>query len=33
MGEQPSLSKRPVPEYPGGVLVGFKPDAWAAALG
>ena len=33
MVEQPSLIKRPVLEYPGGVLVGFKPDAWAAALG
>jgi Spx/MgsR family transcriptional regulator len=32
MVEQPSLIKRPVLEYPGGVLVGFKPDAWAAAL-
>lgn len=33
MVEQPSLIKRPVLEYPGGVLVGFKPDAWAVALG
>jgi Spx/MgsR family transcriptional regulator len=33
MVEQPSLIKRPVLEYPGGVLVGFKADAWAAALG
>jgi Spx/MgsR family transcriptional regulator len=33
MVEQPSLIKRPVLEYPGGLLVGFKPDAWAAALG
>ena len=33
MVEQPSLIKRPVLEHPGGVLVGFKPDAYAAALG
>lgn len=33
MVEQPSLIKRPVLEHSGGVLVGFKPDAWAAALG
>jgi len=33
MVEQPSLIKRPVLEHPGGLLVGFKPDAWAAALG
>lgn len=33
MLEQPSLIKRPVLEYPGGVLVGFKPEAWASALG
>ena len=33
MVEQPSLIKRPVLAYPGGLLVGFKPDAWAAALG
>ena len=32
MVEQPSLIKRPVLEYPGGVLVGFKPEDWAAAL-
>ena len=29
---QPSLIKRPVVEYPGGVLVGFKPDIYAKAL-
>lgn len=33
MVEQPSLIKRPVLEYPGGVLVGFKPDIYASALG
>ena len=29
---QPSMIKRPVLEYPGGVLVGFKPDAYARIL-
>jgi arsenate reductase (glutaredoxin) len=29
---QPSMIKRPVLEYPGGMLVGFKPEAWARAL-
>lgn len=33
MVEQPSLIKRPVLEYSGGLLVGFKPDAYARALG
>ncbi len=32
MVEQPSLIKRPVLEYPGGVLVGFKPEIYASAL-
>ncbi len=32
MATQPSLIKRPVVEYRGGLLVGFKPDQWAAAL-
>jgi Spx/MgsR family transcriptional regulator len=32
MVAQPSCIKRPVVEYPGGLLVGFKPDEWAAAL-
>ena len=32
MAAQPSLIKRPVVEYRGGLLVGFKPDAWAEAL-
>jgi arsenate reductase (glutaredoxin) len=30
---QPSMIKRPVVEHDGGLLVGFKPDIWAAALG
>lgn len=31
---QPSMIKRPVLEFGGGkILVGFKPDAYAAALG
>lgn len=29
---QPSMIKRPVLEYPGGLLVGFKPDQYAKAL-
>jgi len=29
----PSLIKRPVVEYPGGVLVGFDAAQWDAALG
>jgi Spx/MgsR family transcriptional regulator len=33
MLEQPSMIKRPVVEYPGGLLVGFKEPEWAAALG
>ncbi len=32
MAEQPSLIKRPVVEYPGGLLVGFAPAEWQAAL-
>ena len=32
MAASPSLIKRPVVEHPGGVLVGFKADEWAAAL-
>lgn len=32
MLEQPSMIKRPVLDYPGGVLVGFKPDVYARAL-
>ena len=30
---QPSMIKRPVIEHPGGLLVGFAPDRYAAALG
>lgn len=29
---QPSMIKRPVVEHMGGLLVGFKPDSWEAAL-
>ena len=29
----PSMIKRPVVEHPGGILIGFKPDAWEAVLG
>ncbi len=32
MLEQPSMIKRPVLEYPGGILVGFAPDRYARAL-
>ena len=32
MAANPSSIKRPVLEYPGGLLVGFKPDEWEAAL-
>jgi arsenate reductase (glutaredoxin) len=30
---QPSMIKRPLVELPGGLLIGFKPDLWQAALG
>lgn len=33
MVEHPSLIKRPVVEYPGGLLVGFDETEWEAALG
>lgn len=33
MAAQPSTIKRPVVEYPGGLLVGFKESEWEAALG
>lgn len=33
MEAHPSTIKRPVVEYPGGLLVGFDPDEWQAALG
>jgi arsenate reductase len=29
---QPSMIKRPVLEYPGGLLIGFAPDRYARAL-
>jgi arsenate reductase (glutaredoxin) len=32
MAAQPSMIKRPVVEYSGGVLVGFKPEIWTVAL-
>ena len=32
MAAHPSLIKRPVIEYLGGLLVGFRPDRYAAAL-
>lgn len=33
MVEHCSTIKRPVVEYPGGLLLGFRDDEWAAALG
>ncbi|UUL81250.1 ArsC family reductase [Sphingomonas qomolangmaensis] len=33
MVANPSLIKRPVVEYPGGLLVGYSPEGFAAALG
>jgi len=33
MAAHPSLIKRPVVEYPGGLLIGFARDGFAAALG
>lgn len=32
MSANPSCIKRPVVEHPGGLLVGFKADQWAAAF-
>jgi len=32
MSAQPSMIKRPVVEYPGGLLVGFDETEWGAAL-
>jgi arsenate reductase (glutaredoxin) len=32
MVANPSCIKRPVLEHPGGLLVGFKPEEWEAAL-
>ena len=33
LAANPSVIKRPVLEHAGGILVGFKPDEWAAVLG
>lgn len=33
MQAHPSSIKRPAVEYPGGLLVGFDPAEWQAALG
>lgn len=30
--QHPSIIKRPIAEYPGGILVGFKEDEWSARL-
>lgn len=30
--QHPSMIKRPVVEYPGGILIGFKEDEWSASL-
>ena len=32
MMAQPSMIKRPIVEHDGGLLVGFKPDEWAAVF-
>jgi len=33
MVEQPSMIKRPVVDYPGGLLIGFREGEWQTALG
>jgi Spx/MgsR family transcriptional regulator len=33
LAANPSVIKRPIVEHPGGILVGFKAEEWAAALG
>ena len=33
MAANPSCIKRPIVEYPGGLLLGFQEAEWAAALG
>ena len=33
MAAHPSAIKRPIVEHPGGLLVGFDPAEWEAALG
>lgn len=30
--QHPSIIKRPIVEYPGGILVGFKEDEWSTSL-
>lgn len=32
MAAQPSCIKRPIVEHDGGLLVGFKPEEWAAVF-
>ncbi|MDP3676223.1 MAG: arsenate reductase [Novosphingobium sp.] len=32
MAANPSAIRRPVVEYAGGLLIGFKPDEWGAML-
>lgn len=32
MAEHPSCIKRPIVEHDGGLLVGFRPEEWAAAF-
>ena len=32
MTANPSAIRRPIVEYPGGLLVGFSPDEWETAL-
>jgi arsenate reductase (glutaredoxin) len=32
MADQPSLIKRPIAEYPGGLLIGFNVQQWTSAL-
>lgn len=33
MAEQPSLIKRPIVRYNGGLLIGFKTEEWEVAFG
>jgi len=33
LAANPSVIKRPIVEHAGSILVGFKPEEWAAALG
>jgi Spx/MgsR family transcriptional regulator len=33
LAANPSVIKRPIALHPGGILVGFKAEDWAAALG